>query len=166
VAVEFRPEDILGTLERHEVRYVLIGGLAATIYGSPYVTTDVDITPETTDGNLERLSSALADLGANVRADGVPEGLTLEHDAKSLRRGQIWNLTTMAGDLDITFTPSGTRGYEDLVRGASELEILGVVVPVASLADVVRSKEAADRPKDRLTLPVLRRLLEEGERPS
>jgi hypothetical protein len=58
--------------------------------------------------------------------------------------------------------PSGTHGYDDLRRDAIELEILGVHVPVASLADVIRSKEAADRPKDRLTLPVLRRIFEEG----
>jgi hypothetical protein len=58
--------------------------------------------------------------------------------------------------------PSGTHGYDDLRRDAIELEILGVQVPLASLADIIRSKEAADRPKDRLTLPVLRRILEEG----
>ena len=58
--------------------------------------------------------------------------------------------------------PSGTHGYDDLRRDAIELEILGVQVP---LAEIICSKEAADRPKDRLTLPVLRRILEEGPRP-
>ncbi|GEM_PF-2496763 len=60
--------------------------------------------------------------------------------------------------------PSGTHGYDDLRRDATELEILGVHVPLASLADIIRSKEAADRPKDRLTLPMLRRILDEGPR--
>ena len=159
---EFRPEAILEVLERHRVRYVLIGGLAATIHGSPHVTTDVDITPATSPPNLARLSAALKELEARIRVAGDPEGLPFDHDAASLAWGQIWNLTTTFGDLDISFVPSGTHGYDDLRRDAIELEILGVHVPVASLADVIRSKEAADRPKDRLTLPVLRRIFEEG----
>ncbi|MGQ0669497.1 MAG: hypothetical protein ACT4PO_07480 [Actinomycetota bacterium] len=75
------------------------------------------------------------------------------------------NLVTDHGRLDITLKPSGTAGYEDLVRDAIHLSILGAEIDVASLADVVRSKEAAGREKDRLVLPVLRRILAE-ERPS
>jgi hypothetical protein len=45
---EFVPEEILRILNKHEVRYVLIGGLAATFYGSVTPTFDVDITPEMT----------------------------------------------------------------------------------------------------------------------
>lgn len=166
MSLEFRPEAILEVLERHRVRYVLIGGFAATIHGSPYVTTDVDITPAETPENLARLSAALEDLEARIRVAGEAEGFAFSHDAESLAKGQIWNLTTRFGDLDISFVPSGTDGYEDLRRDATDLEILGVHVPLASLADIVRSKQAADRPKDRLTLPVLRRILEEGPRPA
>ncbi|MGI8578077.1 MAG: hypothetical protein ACR2KG_09215 [Nocardioidaceae bacterium] len=75
---------------------------------------------------------------------------------------------TDLGRLDLTFEPSGTTGYEDLAREAFRLEIMGTQVHVAALADIVRSKEAADRKKDRLVLPVLRRLLgaleEEGSK--
>jgi hypothetical protein len=162
---EFRPEAILEVLERHRVRYVLIGGFAATIHGSPYVTTDVDITPAASPDNLAQMSAALNELEARIRVAGEPEGFKFSHDARSLAKGQIWNLTTRFGDLDISLVPSGTRGYDDLRRDATDLEILGVRVPVASLADIIRSKEAADRPKDRLVLPVLRRILEEhGDR--
>lgn len=164
MSAEFRPEAILGALERNRVLYVLIGGLAATIHGSPHVTTDVDIVPEASSANLARLSAALKELEARIRTTGEPEGLAFDHDAASLARSRVWNLTTVSGDLDITFRPSGTDGYGDLRRDAIELEILDVRVPLASLADVIRSKEAADRPKDRLTLPVLRRILEEGGR--
>jgi hypothetical protein len=75
----------------------------------------------------------------------------------------MWNLVTDHGRLDVTFVPSGTTGYEDLARDAVHLVILGVDVDVASLADVIRSKEAAGREKDRVVLPVLRRILDEGE---
>jgi len=160
-SAKFSPTAILEGLNLRRVRYLVIGGLAATIHGSPHVTFDVDITPERTAENLARLSLALTDLEARVRTEDEPEGLRFDHNADSLGRVDIWNLTTSAGDLDITFVPSGTGGYDDLKRDAIELEILGVKLEVSSLGDVVRSKEAADRPKDRLTLPTLRRLLEE-----
>jgi hypothetical protein len=73
-----------------------------------------------------------------------------------------WNLVTDFGRMDLTFAPAGTSGYTDLARDAVHLKILGAEVDVASLADVIRSKEASNREKDRLVLPVLRRLLDEG----
>jgi hypothetical protein len=156
----FDPEAIFRILENHGVRYVLVGGLAATLYGSPYVTTDVDITPDREPDNLEALASALEDLQARIRAEGVPGGLEFDRSAEMLSRTEILNLTTPYGDVDITFVPSGTRGYDDLRRHAVELTIHDTRVVVASLADVIRSKEASNREKDRLTLPTLRRLLE------
>ncbi|MGZ8603039.1 MAG: hypothetical protein ACXWXN_11050, partial [Actinomycetota bacterium] len=81
----------------------------------------------------------------------------------SLAAVRVWNLVTDHGRLDITFEPSGTTGYRDIERDAVRLVILGTEVDVASLADVIRSKEAAGREKDRLVLPVLRRILAETE---
>ena len=72
------------------------------------------------------------------------------------------NLTTDAGDIDLTFTPAGfPAGYEQLRPGAVEVPLVeaGPTV-VASLRDVIASKEAADRGKDRAALPYLRALLE------
>lgn len=106
--------------------------------------------------NLSRLSDALEELGARVRTAGVPEGLPFSHDGSSLGRATIWNLTTTAGDFDLTFRPSGTDGYEDLSANAVVVDVAGHDVSVAALADVVRSKEAAGRPKDLATLDTLR----------
>ena len=160
MAADFAPERILAVLEKHEIAYVLVGGFAATIHGSPYVTTDVDVTPARDLANVGRLSDALDELAARIRTEGEPHGLDFAHDAESLLRAEMWNLTTKFGDLDIAFSPAGTAGYDDLRRDAIDLEVLGVHVPVASLADVVRSKAAAGRPKDQLVLPTLRRLLD------
>jgi hypothetical protein len=82
-----------------------------------------------------------------------PSGLAFEHDARSLAGVTVWNLVTDHGRLDIWFQPSATTGYADLARDAVHLTILRVEVDVASLADVIRSKEAAGREKDRLALP-------------
>jgi hypothetical protein len=158
---EFRPEEMLRVLAEHGVRSVLIGGFAAVIHGSPYVTTDIDVVPDESEDNLERLSSALQALHAKVWAPGELDGLAFDHDPVSLAASRTWNLVTDFGRLDITFEPSGTAGFADVARDAVALTILGVKVDVASLADVIRSKEAAGRDKDRVVLPVLRRLLAE-----
>jgi hypothetical protein len=154
------PRSIFQALEHRGVQYVLIGGLAAAFHGSPFVTNDVDITPQRSRDNLDRLSAALKDLDARVRSDAAPEGLAFDHNGESLGAADMWTLTTSAGDLDITFVPSGTAGYAGLRRDAVDLHVLGLVIPVAALADIVRSKEAAGRAKDERTLPTLRRLLE------
>jgi hypothetical protein len=149
-------------LDRHQVVYVLIGGLAAVYHGSPFPTEDVDITPQTDRANLARLVSALIELDARVRTESEPQGLPFAVDADSLAAGQTWNLTTIAGDLDLSFTPAGTGGYPDLRKDAAVVELYGVSVPVASLADLVRSKQAANRPKDQRVLPTLREILARG----
>jgi hypothetical protein len=94
----------------------------------------------------------------------VPEGLPFDCSAAFFRNpapDAIVNLTTRAGDLALAFRPSGTQGYADLRRDAIEIEAAdGLRILVASLADVIRSKEAANREKDRIALPRLRRLLD------
>jgi hypothetical protein len=155
--LEFTPDKILGVLNRHEVDYIVIGGLAAIAHGSNLPTRDVDITPDRASSNLARLSEALTELEAEVRFGD--ESLPLAHDAESLAAAGVWNLRTSHGELDISMVPTGTQGYADLVRDAAPASILGVVVPVASLADVIRSKQAANRPKDQRVLPVLREIL-------
>jgi len=157
---EFIPQNILAVLDRRGVRYVLIGGLAAILHGAPHVTTDVDVVPQESRDNLDRLSAALKELHARIRVAGEEAGVPFDHSAKSLGRVRIWNLVTDQGNLDITFVPSGTSGYDDLARDAEEMTVRGISVPVASLADVIRSKEAAGRERDRAVLPTLRRVLE------
>ena len=79
----------------------------------------------------------------------------------SFDRGTTWTFVTAHGYLDVALLPDGTRGYDDLRRGASRERITDTLeVSVAALADVIRSKEAAGREKDRAVLPILRQVLE------
>jgi hypothetical protein len=71
------------------------------------------------------------------------------------------NLTTRCGDLDLTFSPAALEDYDALVDRSEVFDIDGIRVRVAALRDVIRSKEAASRPKDHATLPVLYALEEE-----
>lgn len=155
----FDPEKMLEILARHRVDHVLIGGYAAVLQASPFLTHDIDVTPERSRENLDRLSAALTEMDARIRTEGVEEGLPFAHTGSSLADAAVWNLITDYGDLDISFVPNGTTGFSDLNRDAIGMTIAGVVVRVASLADIIRSKQAANRPKDQRVLPTLREIL-------
>ena len=144
----FDPDRLLKALSRHKVNFVLIGALAARLHGFPRLTADADITPAGDKPNLERLSAALNDLAAKVYTESVPEGLPFDCSAATLARARMWNLVTTAGRLDIAFRPAGVEGYDDLKKNAERFEAFGVRFLVASLDDIIRSKEAAGRPKD------------------
>lgn len=156
--VEFDGVAILTVLSRHGVDLVVVGGWAAVAHGSPLPTRDVDVVPAADTDNLTRLSDALRELDAKIR-NGDEDPLPFAHDATSLAAATFWNLTTNYGDLDLTFRPSGTQGYPDLRRDAIKVTLRGTPVLLASLADIVRSKEAAGRDKDRRALPVLREMV-------
>ena len=153
------PERLITTLARHGVKYVLIGAVAARLHGFPRMTADADITPARDVANIERLAAALRDLDARVYTESVPEGLAFDRSAAALARADMWDLITTAGRLDIAFVPSGTRGYEDLIEKAVRFEVFGAMLDAASLEDIIRSKEAADRVQDRQDVIVLREML-------
>ena len=159
VVAPFDPERIITTLARHDVKYVLIGAVAARLQGFPRMTADADITPARDPENLRRLAAALRELDARVYTDSIPEGLAFDCSAQTLSRADLWNLVTTAGRLDVAFQPSGTGGYDDLVRDAVAFDVFGVRLDAASLEDIVRSKEAADRPQDRQDVVIIREML-------
>src|SRR3954447_27007746 len=104
-APEFLPAETLEVLVGLGVTFVVIGGFAAYVQGSPLPTEDVDIVPATDRDNYARLSAALHELDAKARAAGG-EPLPFDHDADSLAAVRVWSLTTKYGDLDITAQPS------------------------------------------------------------
>jgi hypothetical protein len=141
------------------VQFVLIGALAARLQGFPRLTADADITPARERSNLVRLAAALRELEARVYTDAVPEGLPFDCSAQMLERADTWNLVTSAGRLDIAFKPSGTDGFEDLARNAVQFDVYGSPLLAADLSDILRSKEAANRPQDRQDAVIIREML-------
>ena len=161
---EFDPVAMLRVLHDHGVAFLVVGGIAARLRGAPLLTQDVDITPAPDRANLERLAGALEDLDARLRTATEPDGVPFPFDPGLLENATAWTLITKHGDLDLVVSPAGTDGYRDLIRDADELKVAiepDLAVQVASLADVIRSKEAAGREKDRAALPLLRRTLQE-----
>jgi hypothetical protein len=155
------PETLFSTLHRHEVEYVLIGGLAANLHGSPVVTNDADITPRRDRDNLTRLAAALRELDARVRTTAEPDGLPFACDPEFLELMKMVNLQTRAGAFDITFEPAAFPGYELLASHAVVMTVFGIPVKVAALRDIIQSKQTANRLKDQAALPHLYALEDE-----
>ena len=155
------PGCIFRALADAEVDYVLIGGLAAVLHGSPAMTNDADIVPAAAEENLERLAAVLRGLDARLRTPQDPEGVPFDPHPALLASVSILNLTTRCGDLDLALHPAALDDYGELVARSVTYDLDGIRVRVAALADLIRSKTAADRPKDRLALPLLRALEEE-----
>lgn len=157
----YDPLRVLECLHRHGVEFVLIGGVAAVVHGSPLATFDTDITPRRSADNLHRLATALRALNARIRTSAEPVVFPVDSEFLAAQPHML-NLTTDAGDLDLTFTPAGfPKGFTQLRPDAVEVALVeGALTAVASLRDVIASKAAAARDKDRAALPYLRALLE------
>lgn len=164
MSAAFDPISIIRTLHDFDVECVLVGGLAGVLHGSPATTNDADVMPEMSDSNLERLGRALASIDARLRVASEPEGVAFDPHPALLASMRVLNTTTTYGDLDLTIAPAGLGDYADVRSRAVEFDVDGISIWVASLDDVIRSKESADRPKDHATLPVLRALRDELRR--
>lgn len=155
---------MFAALKRHRVRYVTVGGIAARAHGAQRMTRDLDICPAWDNENLDRLATTLRELHARVNVPGGdPEGLQVPIDGRFLRSLELGTWRTQAGDLDTLLgVPRNGRWelarYEDLRPEARNAHVGLLVVPVAGLEDLIRSKEIADRPSDRQALIELRTL--------
>jgi hypothetical protein len=155
--------ELLRLLDAHGVRYVMVGGLAATAHGATRVTFDIDLVPEWTDENLDRLASALVEAEAELLAPDAQAPIAFPIDTRSLRQFEVSTWRTRLGDLDVVVgTPTATRGllarYETLAERAVEREAFGVTILVADLDDIIESKQALGRESDLVALPELHRL--------
>lgn len=153
---------LLAAFAEHYAKFVIVGGVAAQVYGATRLTKDLDLCPEWSAENLARIAAALRDLGALMKiGEGSIELLEVALDAKTLANMEIVPWRTRAGDVDVLLgIPSTSRfelaRYEQLMLNATMIEVDGLHVAVASLGDIIRSKEIADRPKDRDALEQLR----------
>ena len=144
---------IVEVFNRHGVSYIAIGGISGMLHGAiHYVTQDVDMMVRAGNDNMERIVAALTELGVDVEGPIDPNDLALNTQ---------WR--TQSGPIDILLSAVGPNEtgitFRELDLSSQLFEVAkGVLVPTASLDDVIRMKEAADRVKDHLALPELRRL--------
>ncbi len=150
---EFALSRLLRQLVGADVDFVVVGGVAVIVQGSPRFTKDLDICYATDQANLDRLGALLVKLGARLR--GVDEDLPFVPDGETLKRTRMLTLTTHEGDIDLLVDPDGSPGYAALRRKASRIELNGITVAIASIDDLIAMKRAAGRPQDMVDLESL-----------
>jgi predicted nucleotidyltransferase len=143
---ELDAEQILRRLTARGVDFVVIGGLAAVLWGSPRMTFDLDISFALDDGNLDALGDVLIELMATLK--GIDEPVPFVPDPRTLRRVELLTLNTSAGELDLLAHPPGTPGYETLRKNAARVDVGDFHVLIASVEDLILMKRAAARAKD------------------
>jgi hypothetical protein len=147
-------------LNAHDVQYLVFGSFAGRLQGVALRTVDVDVVPEASTVNLQRLCDALNTLRPRWRVDDVSSGLKIDGQMLEPRHilgsSVALGLVTDAGLVDLVLEPKGfERGYTDLVGSAVTVEVTGTVIRVGALADLIASKRLLGREKDREHLPLL-----------
>lgn len=148
-------EQIFAALARHEVDYVLVGGLAVQTHGHVRTTVDVDLYPRPERDNLERLAEALNELGARVLNEGAGD---LEIDASLLLRATLWQFTTRHGAVDVLHDAPGAAPYDELRERALEIQLGEIRLAIVGRDDLISMKRASARPVDLEDLAALTEL--------
>src|SRR5262249_16493170 len=134
----FDPYGVLQALDRHRVKYVVVGGFARVLQGTEEITRGIDIVPSVRADNLSRLDKARQEIhGRPTGADGIQAG------ELSALEEPVLELATDYGELKVIPAPIGTQGYDDLRRAAQREPLgRGVRPEVASVGDLARMSTA------------------------
>jgi hypothetical protein len=145
----FDPEQILEVLTEEGADFLVIGGVAAGLYGSQRPTYDLDILPEPGIENARRLERALERLHARFRGIGPGEH-DIALDAQSLAGGANFMLSTSSGDLDVMAIVDGGRPWDQLARRAVSvpLRVGERSYRLISRDDLIAMKRASGRRQD------------------
>jgi len=159
-------ETIAAILTRHQVEFLVVGGQAEILMGSPRVTYDTDLCYRRSEQNLQRLAEAIKEVNPSLR--GAPPDLPFVLDARALAFGNNYTLNTAFGPLDLLGWVEPLGAFESLLPASEMYNLGGVTVRTIGLEDLIRVKEHIARPKDReslLQLLAIRRLRTEGQTP-
>jgi predicted nucleotidyltransferase len=143
------------------VEFVIIGGWAAILHGSAYLTNDLDICFSRKAENLKRLQRALAPFHPRLR--DLAEDLPFVWDEATLRNGTVFTLTTDVGKVDLLAGVAGLGSFDEVKSGSVIADAFGRQVYSLDLKSLIQSKRAAGRAKDLMILPELESLLEAQE---
>lgn len=151
---------LLTVLASHEVQFIIVGGVAATIHGSARLTSDLDIVYARDHENLQRLVAALQPLQPYLR--GAPAGLPFQFDEHTLRAGLNFTLTTDAGAIDLLGEIAGAGGFGALRAHTVDVTLFGTVHQCIDIDTLIAAKRAAGRPKDLEVIAELEAIRDEG----
>jgi hypothetical protein len=155
--------DILQTLVAHKVEFIIVGGICATLHGVPLHTLDLDVVHSRTEENVDRLLPALEQLDAQFRDLA---GRRIKPVRSHLVSPGHQLLMTRAGPFDLLGTIGEELDYANLLPDTEMIEAApGLNIRVLTLARLIEIKEQVGRDKDKAVLPILRRTLEEKQKP-
>lgn len=146
-------ESFADVLVRHGVEYLVIGGQAESLFGSPRVTYDVDLCYRRTPENLVRLAAALNEMKATLR--GAPPDLPFKLDAKSLEMGSNFTFDTRLGPLDMLGYVEPIGGFDEVAAHAETYPAGRFEFRTISIEDLIRVKSHIRRGKDQESLAQL-----------
>jgi predicted nucleotidyltransferase len=155
---------LLQILTEGGVRFILVGGVAATVHGATRLTLDLDVVYSRDSENLQRLASALASYRPYLR--GAPPGLPFRWDAETLQRGLNFTLTTTVGDIDLLGEITGGGSYDELLPNSLSVRIFDVECQCLDLKKLIQVKRAAGRAKDFDAIAELEAILGEEAPPN
>ncbi len=154
---EFDVIRMLRTLVEHEVEFIIVGGVAASLLGSPLATRDLDILYNCDPANNERLLKTLLSLEARYHDLA---GRHFEPTLERLASMRMHLLITNAGRLDVLRLIGGDLTYGDFVDRVNDYEVEGFRVRALRIEALIELKKIANRPKDHHALTFLRRIRE------
>ncbi len=150
-------ENLLKILLEHNIEFVIIGGLAAILHGSSYVTQDLDICAPLSAEQIKKIRECLADYHPTHRMTSKPLSF-LEFPEKISNLKNIY-LKTDLGLLDILGQVAGLGDFEKVAKNAVEIDLYGRKCKVISIKDLIVTKEIMGREKDRAILHELKAIL-------
>lgn len=151
-------KEILNTLKKNNLHFILIGGQAAVVHGSAYLTHDVDVCYARDKENLENIVKALKAFNPFLR--GAEKDLPFIFDAETLQKGLNFTFSTDIGAIDLIGEVSGIGGYDEVIKYSETLEIYGMQCHVLTVEGLIKSKKAAGREKDRIVIKEMEALIQ------
>ena len=136
--------EILRVLNKHEVEYLVVGGVAAVIHGAPMTTFDLDALIRVSSANAQKILKALDELDARFREHAE----TIRPSERDLTAGGHLLLMTNAGPLDVLGFAGHGHTYEDLVSSSDTVDTSAGEVQVVDLETLISLKRELGRAKD------------------
>ena len=140
-------KELLSLLDKHKVRYLVVGGYAVMKYTEPRFTKDLDLWIATDEQNAEATFAALKEFGAPLK-DLAPRDF--------MQEGYFYQMGCPPFRLDVMMSLPGVV-FETAWASREISHVEGLTIPFISKADLIKAKEASDRDQDRIDVKKLRR---------
>lgn len=145
----FQLVGYLKLLADHDVTYVIVGGVGSRIQGSATTTQDLDIMPDPSPENLERLAATLSSPNTTKKAEGSTSyAVHPLVEAMEFRTAAVSSFQTTYGAIDVLMELPGVGAFDQVRKNAKPYQFESHVLLVATLDDIITSKETSDRAKD------------------